>query len=237
MPTHRVRTRLAPTFQALTLSLPLLFAAGCGGAKNAEAPAKAPAVTTSSRRDAGSAGRCAVRVSPDKKLTEIISQHDGYGVLLPGGTWDVQCDEKLILFASSDLRLSVSIEQGDSQGPTDPEQYLRIVYDKAAALLKAHGWEAGAPRVAEVSSPSSPSYRRVALFHEVLGVQADGQPMKSIHAWTMMRTKQSNPLDYHVAWTGPESDWQEPMLDGLGVMLLSFGPLENPEERQTRGGP
>jgi hypothetical protein len=206
---------------AFALVLPL---AACGG--KAETPPKAPMVMAEGRAPDAPERRCAVRVSPDRKLTEIISQQDGYGVLLPGGTWDVQCDESQILFASSDLLLHVSIVQGDPTGQADPERYLRTIYERSAEQLKAHGWEAGAPRVAEVVSPNSPQYRRLALFHEVLGVKSEGQALKSIHAWTTMRTKADSVLDYHVSWTGPEEAWQDGMLDGLGAMLLSFGPLE-----------
>lgn len=216
--------QLARSVRVVAVALPLLAGAGCGGGKS-EQPSKTPATTAGRLVPASSEGRCAVRISPDKKLTEITSQQDGYGLLLPGSTWDIQCNDEHILFASSDLLLHVSVVEGD---PTqmNPEQYLRNIYERSATQLEAHGWEAAAPRVAEVKSPAIPTYTRLALFHEVIGVEAEGQPMKSIHGWTSMRTKNDVPLDYHVSWTGPEEAWQDGMLDGLGVMLLSFGPLE-----------
>lgn len=216
--------RKASSLSAVALALCFTAPLGCGG--KSEPPPKAPTPSAEEGLAPASAEpRCVVRVSPDQKLTEIVSQRDGYGLLLPGNSWDVQCDEEQILFASSDLLLHVSVLEGDPL-QTDPEQYLRDIYERSAEQLKAHGWEAASPRVAEVSSPALPNYRRLALFHEVLGVEAEGRPMKSVHGWTTMRTKNDVPLDYHVSWTGPEEAWQDGMLDGLGVMLLSFAPLE-----------
>src|SRR5687767_8204542 len=83
--------QLARSFRVVTLALPLLAGAGCGGGGN-DKPAKTPATTDERLVPASSESRCAIRISPDKKLTEITSQQDGYGLLLPGSTWDVQCN-------------------------------------------------------------------------------------------------------------------------------------------------
>ncbi len=168
------------------------------------------------------AGRCMIRLHADKDVTEVVSELDGYGLLLPGTEWALRCEDDAPLLGSAGLlRLSVNFGK---PGANTLEQHLRTVYSRSSESLQSMGMEASAPEIVKVGTEDG-QFEKIVMSYEVSGGEIAQMHAKSVHAWAAIQTRGGTILEYHLSWTGAQSDWQEGMLPALRKMLLPFLPL------------
>lgn len=204
-----------------------VLAVACGGAgaktggKTASDadPQRAPAVR---QAELDGAGRCMIRLHAEKDVTEVVSELDGYGLLLPGTEWALRCEDETPLLGSAGLlRLSVNFGK---PGASSLEQHLRAVAHRASESLASMGMEAAHPEIVKVGTEDG-KFEKLILSYEVAGGEIDQMDAKSVHAWSAIQTHDGTILEYHLSWTGSRTDWQDGMLPALRKMLLPFLPL------------
>ncbi|HVJ19062.1 MAG TPA: hypothetical protein VM686_26765 [Polyangiaceae bacterium] len=209
-----------------TLLVAILAVACGGGTKPAgktasDAEAKRP--PSARQSELADAGRCMIRLHAEKDVTEVVSELDGYGLLLPGTEWALRCEDDTPLMGSAGLlRLSVSFGK---PGARSLEQHLRLVADRASQSLASMGMEASHPEIVKVGT-SDGNFEKLILSYEVSGGEIEQMEAKSVHAWSAIQTQNGAILEYHLSWTGSRTDWQEGMLPALRKMLLPFLPLQ-----------
>jgi hypothetical protein len=207
-----------------TLLVAMLAVACGGGAKpSSQTASDADAKRASARQiELADAGRCMIRLHAEKDVTEVVSELDGYGLLLPGTEWALRCEDETPLLGSAGLlRLSVSFGK---PGARSLEQHLRAVADRASESLATMGMETSRPEIVKVGT-SDGQFEKLILSYEVSGGEIEQMEAKSVHAWSAIQTRDGSILEYHLSWTGSRTDWQEGMLPALRKMLLPFLPL------------
>src|SRR5688572_12501963 len=133
-----------------TLLVAMLAVACGGGAKPASQTASDAAAKPSTVRQAelDDAGRCMIRLHAEKDVTEVVSELDGYGLLLPGTEWALRCEDEAPLLGSAGLlRLSVNFGR---PGADSVEQHLRSVHLRAAESLASMGMATSEPHIANI---------------------------------------------------------------------------------------
>ena len=209
-----------------TLVLSIL-AIACGGGPKPESKTAgdvdAGRASNTRQAELDDAGRCMIRLHAEKDVTEVVSEADGYGLLLPGTEWALRCEDDTPLMGSAGLlRLSVSFGK---PGARSLEQHLRLVADRASQSLASMGMEASHPEIVKVGT-SDGNFEKLILSYEVSGGEIEQMEAKSVHAWSAIQTQNGAILEYHLSWTGSRTDWQEGMLPALRKMLLPFLPLQ-----------
>ncbi len=200
-----------------------MLAVACGGtAKPASQTASDADARRARQTELADAGRCMIRLHAEKDVTEVVSEADGYGLLLPGTEWALRCEDETPLLGSAGLlRLSVSFGK---PGARSLEQHLRAVADRASESLHTMGMEATHPEIVKIGTADG-QFEKLILSYEVSGGEIEQMEAKSVHAWSAIQTRDGSILEYHLSWTGSRTDWQEGMLPALRKMLLPFLPL------------
>jgi hypothetical protein len=121
------------------------------------------------------------------------------------------------------LRLSVNFGK---PGADSLEQHLRKVYSRSSESLQSMGMQASEPEIVKVGT-SDGQFEKIVMSYEVSGGEISQMQAKSVHAWSVIQTRGGTILEYHLSWTGSQSDWQDGMLGALRKMLLPFLPLND----------
>ncbi len=218
---------ILPRSKAWTVTMAACLLIGCGAAQKPDAKTgqgDAPLESTPGylNPELADAGRCMIRLHADKDVTEVVSELDGYGLLLPGTEWALRCEDDAPLLGSAGLlRLSVNFGK---PGAHTLEQHLRTVYSRSSESLQSMGMEASAPVIVKVGTDDG-QFEKTVMSYEVSGGEISQMHAKSVHAWAAIQTRGGTILEYHLSWTGAQTDWQEGMLPALRKMLLPFLPL------------
>jgi hypothetical protein len=201
-----------------------LAVSGC--VRSAAAPASAAKdVEAAAEHDTSSNGeRCLIRLNADRDVTEVFSETDGYGLLLPGTQWALRCEDDAPLIGSAGL-LRLSVRPGEPSGES-LETRLRSIHRRFSSSLTDMGLAATAPEFAKVGTEDK-DLEKLVMTYEVHGGEIDKSQTKSVHAWSAIRTSDGGVLEYHVSWTGSQGAWRDGMLVALRKMLLPFLPLSS----------
>lgn len=201
-----------------------LALSGCAPSAAAPAAAANDAESASGRGESASSERCMIRLNTDRDVTEVLSETDGYGLLLPGTQWALRCEDDAPLIGSAGL-LRLSVRQGEPSDQT-LEGRLRAIHQRFSSSLSEMGLAATSPEFAKVGTEDK-DLEKLVMTYEVHGGEIDESRTKSVHAWSAIRTFDGRVLEYHVSWTGSEGAWRDGMLVALRKMLLPFLPLSN----------
>ena len=201
-----------------------LSLAGCGSSATAPAAAAKSAESEASHEVSSNGERCLIRLNTDRDVTEVFSETDGYGLLLPGTQWALRCEDDAPLIGSAGL-LRLSVRLGEPSSET-LETRLRAIHRRFSSSLTEMGLAATPAEFAKVGTEDK-DLEKLVMTYEVHGGEIEKSQTNSVHAWSAIRTHDGRVLEYHVSWTGSQGAWRDGMLGALRKMLLPFLPLSN----------
>lgn len=210
--------------RAFLFGLFSLFLAACTKTESSGGKPPAGAQAAIFEEAPSSEERCLIRLNAERDVTEVYSERDGYGLLLPGTQWALRCEDDVPLIGSAGL-LRMSVRHG-APGPESLESRLRDIHHRFSSSLAEMGLVATPPEFAVVGAEDK-ALEKLVMTYEVHGGDMDASQTKSVHAWSAIRTYDGRVLEYHVSWTGSQGAWQEGMLRALRKMLLPFVPLSS----------
>src|SRR5262245_36114758 len=116
------------------LGILALLLAGCSSHVNPPATAaKGGEPERASLEGFEQSERCMIRLNTERDVTEVLSETDGYGLLLPGTQWALRCEDDAPLIGSAGLvRLSVRFGEG---GDRSLEDRLRAIHQHFSGSL------------------------------------------------------------------------------------------------------
>ena len=156
--------------------------------------------------------------------TLLASKLAGWGILLPGDAWELECPD--VDHASGKMTsnrgesLILSITRVD-QAPLSEKKHLDIIYQRARATLPKAGAKPGEPEhVVGRATPSSP--QKTVLVYQVFAPQFEKDNVRNFHGWSVVRTEEGGIYECHLSATiRKDLDWAQV----LGKHLSSCLPL------------
>ena len=138
-------------------------------------------------------GRCKWRRYDDDLI--LVSNRDGYSILLPGPDWQVKCDDEQMLFAESAHGMYVSIKEYDPQRRVTISEYLQGIASNVEKAMLERGLICTEPEVREIKAAHQTN---AAVFMAV-----DINPLErgsvQLNYWTARQRQDGIVLDFHVS--------------------------------------
>ena len=193
--------------------VPLVLCSACGSKPAATDPS--PKVAS-----AAVAGK-ACDVSTGDKVTEITSAKYGYGILLPGTEWRLECDQDAVLkgeWALPTTYIALTIQSADPElAALGERERLDALFERSKAAMQENKLSVAAPTVEK-------SENKLTLSFDVEGLVIEGDAMKNQHVFASI-TPSQGALVLHVSWTGTAAELNPKSKDLLRLITIPFLPL------------
>jgi len=155
-------------------------------------------------------GYCTTAVKEGSTL--LASKEDGWGVVLPGDAWELDCSnpERVSSKLSSDqgesLLFSVSLAEGM---PEDERAHLDAIHARAKRVLPQAGARLAKPRfIVARASPSSDE--KTVFVYQVMADTFERQKMVSYHGWSVVKNDRGSIFECHLNATSKKLlDWPD----------------------------
>ncbi len=160
-------------------------------------------------------GTCETLVKDGSTL--IANRESGWGIILPGEGWELDCADATRVSAklSSNLgeSLLLSVARAESM-PDDERKHLDAIQTRARRILPEAGARLANPRLV-VARASASSDKKTVLVYQVLADAFAREGMVSYHGWSVVHTAAGNVFECHLNATSKKRiDWPE-VLGGI----------------------
>jgi hypothetical protein len=122
--------------------------------------------------------------------TLIASRTDGWGIVLPGDAWELDCSDPSRVTAklSSNLgeSLLLTVSRADAEYAGERE-HLDAIHVRAKGVLPQAGARLAKPRFI-VARASSSSEAKTVFVYQVMAEAFERQQMVSYHGWSVVRS-------------------------------------------------
>jgi hypothetical protein len=154
--------------------------------------------------------------------TLLASKASGWGIVLPGDAWEVECADsdhangKLASTLGESLIVSVTRVDGE---PNDERDHLDAIYTRAIKVLPQAGAKAGPPKFV-LARATARSPEKTVLVYEVLAEGFSQAGMRNFHGWSIVRVEQGSTYECHLSATiKKQIDWPEVLAKHLSSCL------------------
>jgi hypothetical protein len=155
-------------------------------------------------------GYCTTAVKEGSTL--LASKEDGWGVVLPGDAWELDCSnpERVSAKLSSNMGESLlfSVTLADSM-PDDEREHLDAIHARAKKVLPQAGARLKEPRFI-VARASSKSDEKTVFVYQVMADAFERQKMVSYHGWSVVKNDRGSIFECHLNATSKKLlDWPD----------------------------
>jgi hypothetical protein len=158
--------------------------------------------------DEGDDGACTTLVKEGSTL--LANKTEGWGIILPGEAWELDCADSSRVSAklSSDLGESLLLGVTRAEGmPADERQHLDAIQVRARRVLPEAGARLAKPRFVRARA-SAKSEEKTVLVYQVLADAFERQGMVSYHGWSVVHTAGGAVFECHLtAASKKRLDW------------------------------
>jgi hypothetical protein len=138
--------------------------------------------------DDAESGACKTLVKDGSTL--IANRASGWGIILPGEAWELDCADPSRVSAKLSSNLGESLLLGVARAesmPADERQHLDAIHVRAKRVLPAAGARLANPRVV-VARASPKSEQKSVFVYQVLADAFEREAMVSFHGWSVVHT-------------------------------------------------
>jgi hypothetical protein len=208
----------------LALGVGCVRATGSGSDLNAYgSPPTGGAVQSETMEVLG--GRCSAFREVARGVTVVLSEPDGYRVVLPGLKWAVRCDDEQLLLgemkgARGEIMLASVGVSDQSEGP--PDSVLRAIHARGSVALREEGLELGSAQLLTLRY-SAGAPRRLVMVYEANAPMLREMKMKNVHAWSVLRNESGELLEFH--FSAMMAKWGDDWPLQIARYAASFVPI------------
>lgn len=156
------------------------------------------------------AGTCRTAVKEGSTL--VASTVDGWGVVLPGDAWELDCanPERVSAKLSSNLGESLLFTVSLAEGmPENEREHLDAIHVRAKGVLPRAGARLAKPRFI-VARASSKTDAKTVFVYQVMANAFEQQKMVSYHGWSVVQNDRGAVFECHLSATSKKLlDWPD----------------------------
>jgi hypothetical protein len=155
-------------------------------------------------------GYCSLAVEDGSTL--LASKEDGWGVVLPGDAWELDCSnpERVSAKMSSNLGESLLFTITLARAMEDDErEHLDAIHTRAKKVLPQAGARLKDPRFI-VARASPKTDEKTVFVYRVMADAFERQKMVSYHGWSVVKNGQGEVFECHLNATSKKLlDWPD----------------------------